>query len=163
MKRGLGAHEVLKRDIELAQLNTHSAAEAARYLDMSYNTYKKHAKLHGIWKIREKGTKTASGLSTNDTIERSKAILDKILNGEYPKYNRHKFKMKLIRHGLLKEKCDECGMDEKRITDNRVPLMLVYMDENQLNFALENLRLVCFNCHFLIYGNLNGPKKSFIY
>jgi len=163
MKRGLGARPLMQRDIELAWHNCKSAAECARYLDVSFNTLKKWSRLYGIWKIREKGVGSLKGIITNDSIARSKMVLDKILKGEYPKYNRHKFKLKLIEHKVLEDKCDVCGFNEKRITDNRVPLVLVYMDKNQMNFAKENLRLVCMNCYFLTYGNLTGPKLEFIY
>lgn len=162
MKRGRYSKPLLKRDIELAQHNTKSGMDAARYLDVSYNTYKKWAKLHGLFN-NTRGPGSLIGKITNDSVTRSRMVLDKILKGEYPKYNRHHFKLKLIQHQVLKEECEICKFDEKRITDGRVPLVLVYKDRNELNFAVENLQLVCFNCYFLTYGNLTGPKREYIY
>ncbi len=48
MKRGMGARPILKSDLDIAQANTRSAAQAARYLNVSYNTYKKWARYFGV-------------------------------------------------------------------------------------------------------------------
>ncbi len=48
-KRGLGAKPLLESDIKDAQNKSKSAFEAARLLEVSYNTYKKYAKLYGIF------------------------------------------------------------------------------------------------------------------
>ena len=48
-KRGLGAKPLLESQIKDAQSTSRSAFEAARKLGISYNTYKKYAKLYGIF------------------------------------------------------------------------------------------------------------------
>jgi hypothetical protein len=48
-KRGLGAKPILESQIKAAQQNANSAMEAARVLGVSYNTYKKYAKMYGIF------------------------------------------------------------------------------------------------------------------
>ena len=57
------------------------------------------------------------------------------------------------------EKCNNCGFEEKRLTDGKVPLVLDFIDGDRKNHEYENLRMLCFNCSFLINGNLSGPKK----
>ena len=50
MKRGVGSIPVLESEIKEAQEKTITAADAARYLRLSYITYKKYATLYGLWK-----------------------------------------------------------------------------------------------------------------
>ena len=48
-KRGLGARPLLESEIKDIQSKSRSAAEAARLLGVSYNTYKKYARLYGVF------------------------------------------------------------------------------------------------------------------
>ena len=48
-KRGLGARPILESQIKAAQAKSLSARQAAKTLGISYNTYKKYAKLYGIF------------------------------------------------------------------------------------------------------------------
>ena len=56
------------------------------------------------------------------------------------------------------EKCNECGFEEKRLTDGKVPLVLDFEDGDR-KIINENLRMLCFNCSFLINGNLRTRKE----
>lgn len=53
--------------------------------------------------------------------------------------------------------CSICGWSEVNVTTKRVPLHVDHMDGNPVNHTLENLRLLCPNCHSLTptFGNLN--------
>ena len=52
---------------------------------------------------------------------------------------------------MLDEKCGVCGFNERRITDNKTPLMLTF--KNQIgDFSRNNLHLKCYNCMFLTTG-----------
>jgi dihydroorotase-like cyclic amidohydrolase len=55
------------------------------------------------------------------------------------------------------------SLEEKRITDGKVPLVLDFTDGNRCNHKYDNLRMLCFNCSFLLNGNLTGPKKEYEY
>ena len=70
-------------------------------------------------------------------------------------YQDWRLKDRLIRMGYIEDCCHNCGYSEKRITDNKVPLILEYTDENLSNRKLENLYLLCYNCHFQLIGSLN--------
>ena len=48
-KRGLGARPILESQIKAAQAASRGAFEAARTLGISYNTYKKYAKMYGLF------------------------------------------------------------------------------------------------------------------
>ena len=160
-KRGLGARPLLESEIRGIQKKARSAAEAARLLGVSYNTYKKYAREYKVFEdlknpsgigIR-KGTQTSGGFHS----------LDDVLNGKYPNYPVWKLKKRLLLNSYMEEKCNNCGFCERRVTDHRVPLILDFLDGNRKNFTYDNLRMLCFNCSFLINGNLTGPRKEYEY
>jgi len=47
------------------------------------------------------------------------------------------------------EKCMECGWDKINPVTNKVPIELEHIDGDSLNNNLENLKLLCPNCHSL--------------
>ena len=58
-----------------------------------------------------------------------------------------KLKIRLINEGYLEPRCNMCGIS--RWLDGEVPLQLDHKDGNKDNNNLENLRLLCPNCHAL--------------
>lgn len=54
-------------------------------------------------------------------------------------------KMRLLNAGLLEYKCYNCGISEWH--DRRLSLELHHVDGNGMNNRLENLQLLCPNCH----------------
>ena len=161
MKRGLGAKALMESEIKEAQGKARSAMEAARILGESYNTYKKYAKLYGIFEDLK--NPEGVGIQKGFNIKKGKYSLDDILKGEYPDYPVWKLKRRLISNGYMLEKCNECGFEERRLTDHKVPLVLDHMDGDRTNHKYDNLRMLCLNCSFLINGNLTGPKKEYDY
>lgn len=160
-KRGLGARPLLESEIKEIQQKARSAAEAARMLGVSYNTYKKYAKEYGIFEDLKNPHGIGIRKGTNPgTLAHS---LDDILEGKYPDYPVWKLKKRLLNNGYMLEKCNNCGFEERRVTDFRVPLVLDFLDGDRCNHKHENLRMLCFNCSFLINGNLTGPKKEYEY
>ena len=151
-KGGTNIKPLLKREIEIAQKNTRSAAEAARYLGTSYNTYKKYAKLYGIFDQHK--NPSGKGIPRPHVHGRYYSM-DDILAGKHPSYDLKKLKERLFKTAIKKEECEMCGMSEKRVTDQRSPLMLVFKDGDSTNHKLENLQILCYNCTFLTAGNLN--------
>lgn len=157
-KRGLGAKPLLESEILEAQSRARSAMEAARLLGVAYSTYKKYAKLYGIFE----NLKNQRGIGiTKGTFSNSGGYpLDDILEGKHPQYPIWKLKRRLINNGYVEEKCSNCGFEERRITDFRVPLILDHIDGDRTNHKYDNLRMLCLNCRFLIVGNLTGPTKE---
>jgi len=160
-KRGLGASPLLQAEIEEAQKKARSAMEAARLLGVTYNTYKKYAKKYGIFENLK--NPDGNGISKGFNLRKGKYSLDDILKGKYPDYPVWKLKGRLLNNGYMLEKCNNCGFEERRITDHKVPLVLDHIDGDRKNHKYENLRMLCFNCSFLINGNLTGPKKEYQY
>ena len=161
LKRGLGAQPLMESEIKRAQEKARSAMEAARILGVSFNTYKKYAKQYGIFDDLK--NPDGVGIRKGYNIKRGKFSLDDILKGKYPEYPVWKLKQRLLLNGYMIEKCNNCGFEERRITDHKVPLVLDFIDDVKTNHLYDNLRMLCFNCSFLIRGNLTGPKAEFEY
>lgn len=161
LKRGLGAQPLLESEIKRAQSKARSAMEAARILGVSFNTYKKYAKKYDIFEDLK--NPDGNGIRKGYNIKRGKFSLDDILKGKYPDYPVWKLKQRLLLNGYMLEKCNNCGFEERRVTDAKVPLVLDFLDGNKTNHLYDNLRMLCFNCSFLINGNITGPRKEFEY
>ena len=135
--------------------NTKSNRSAAKWLGISYNTYKKYAKL---WNLFDEH-KNQSGKGVHKVVKNSKYSLDDILSGKYPDYSNSLFKRRLVEAGYLSEECSVCGWNEERITDSKRCLHLDYIDGDRKNKEYDNLRLLCPNCYFTNVGNFLNAKK----
>ena len=146
---------ITEHDIRVAQSIASCASDAARKLNVDYLTYKKWCKRMGIPHLVP--------LSHN----RPKIVIDpnsgprpieKIINGEFPTYSYHLIKPKLIRAGIKEDKCDICGYTEKRITDNKTPIIITFRDGNRTNHLLSNIQFMCYNCAHNYGVNLFGHR-----
>lgn len=70
--------------------------------------------------------------------------------------NSHKLKLRLIKEGVKEEKCEVCGNTEWM--GEPIPLDLHHINGNHFDDRLENLIIVCPNCHRLTdtHGNKNA-------
>lgn len=161
LRKGTGAKPLLEWEIKDAQTKARSAFEAARILGVSYNTYKKYAKLYGIFDDLK--NQSGIGIKRINPNTGKEYNLDDILDGMYPNYPIWKLKARLIQHGYMKEECSCCGFGEKRITDHKVPLILEFLDGNRKHHSYDNMRLICFNCYFLTVGNITGRKSHLFF
>jgi hypothetical protein len=152
-KRGLGARPILESQIKAAQEKSRSAFEAARTLGISYNTYKKYAKLYGIFEDLK--NPFGVGIERKVGIRNVKYNIEDLINGKHVHYPLHKFKNKLFDSGYLPKVCGSCGFSEERITDGKMPLLIDFLDGNLNNRKLDNIRPLCYNCFFLLIGERN--------
>lgn len=157
---GRQAKIILRSEIEEAQRHTNSNAAAARWLNVSYKMYRKYARLYNIFDrhLNISGVGVEKGFSKRPTS----IPLRDILAGKHPNYSLAKLKNRLIARGKIVEECSMCGFHERRITDNRVPLMLTFSDGDRTNYSLENLELKCYNCMFLTSGAPSVVHKKHI-
>lgn len=70
-----------------------------------------------------------------------------------------KIKKHLIIECYLREQCYRCGFEERRVLDQKVPLLLSFKDGYRNNYLLDNLELICYNCYFLTIGNVFNPDQ----
>jgi hypothetical protein len=145
IKKGRGSVPLLESEILEAQSKTITAADAARYLKVSYKTFKKYAQLYGIWKTNVHYRREGTILSA----EKGKYPVSRLIQGEFPDYPIYRLKDKLIQGGVKKPECEQCGFKERRITDGKMPLILNFEDGNPKNHKLENIKLLCYNCSFI--------------
>jgi hypothetical protein len=75
-----------------------------------------------------------------------KLIFKSIENGDTTIKSRMIKKYLIHIHG---EKCMECGWCSINPTSNKVPIELEHIDGNSENNSLDNLKLLCPNCHSL--------------
>ena len=100
--RGRTALNLPESDIRYAIENTKSNSEAARFLKVSFTTYKKYAKLYTdsttgktLWELH----KNQAGKGIRKDIVRATSgpySIDKILEGEYPNYPTWKLRNRIL-------------------------------------------------------------------
>lgn len=151
---------LLFKDIQHAQTQTKSHSEASRYLNVSFTTYKRWAKLYDLY---DNDHKNAAGKGISKRRTKGVFGLDEILIGKYPNYDRHKLKERLIRSGYLAGSCKLCGHTETR-PDGKGPFVLQYDNGNTKDLTLTNLYLLCYNCTYLTTGRiaLGGADAIFV-
>lgn len=120
--------------------NSNTMSEAASKIGIHYNTFKRKA-------LRLKCFNPNPGLKGNNKCWMSKRSipLNEILEGKHPQYQTYKLKNKLIKEGLKENKCEICFISNW----NGKPIQceLDHIDGNRTNHKLENLRILCPNCH----------------
>jgi hypothetical protein len=155
------AKSYTKEQILNAMDKTQSVAGAARYLNCSYQHLKKYMKLY---KDEESG-KTLFEIHLNPSGKgipkfltngkKDPALLDIIEGRLNPtSFSPDKLKYRLTTEGYLEECCGNCGFQEHRVTDHKVPLILHFKDKNKLNYRLNNIEFLCYNCYFLFIGEI---------
>ena len=151
-----GRRKVMTKNmIENAIESTRSNAESARWLGVSYNTYKKWSK---YYKLFDKNL-NQSGKGIPKKPSNFSISLDEIFDGKYPDYSNKILKKRLIGEGLSLNECSICGWNEERITDKKICLHLDHIDGNIFNKRYDNLRTLCPNCYFTNVGDFKSSKS----
>ncbi len=74
------------------------------------------------------------------------------------KISSHNLKLKLIRDGYKKKSCEICG--SVKWFEYDIPLELHHIDGNHLNNELNNLKILCSNCHSIETQKQIENKKN---
>lgn len=147
-----------KDDILRAQKNTLSNKAAARYLRVSYPHYKKYSRLYvdeetGVTLHEKHMNESGKGIPKFLLSSSKEPKLLDVLEGRVPifHFSPQRIKQRILEEGLLDPECNNCGFRERRLIDQRVPLILTHINGNKEDFGLDNLEMLCYNCAFL-YG-----------
>jgi hypothetical protein len=127
--------------------------QAADYLNVSYNSFRKYAEMYELWNPRKssKGIRRShSGRLTHD--------IGKILRGEHPSpYRESTLLMKGIREGYFNACCSNCNADYSHIHGKKLPPLIIdFLDTNPQNTKQENIRVLCFNCVYELHHTPKG-------
>ena len=147
-----------KEMIVAAQANTKSNMAAAGYLHVSYQHYKRYAKMYKLFENH----KNQSGKGIPKFLKgqgKEPALLD-IIEGRVSAahFSPAKIKYRLIEEGYLLEQCSMCGFQERRVLDYKMPLLLHFKDNNKSNYSKDNIELLCYNHYFLTVGDIFTDK-----
>ncbi len=117
-------------------------SEAAVKIGIHFNTLVRIAKKLNCYNPNQ-GRKGLKRDESEDEAIRIK--LKDILLGKHPTYNTFRLKLRLFKEGLKTNKCEVCSTHEW----NGKPLNceLDHIDGNRTNHKLENLQILCPNCH----------------
>ena len=152
------AKPLSKEQIVAAQAKTKSNMAAARYLHVSYQHYKRYAKLYKLFE----GHKNQSGKGIPKFLKGPKKMphMLEIIEGRIAasSFDPNKLKYALIEQGYLSEECAICKFKERRVLDYKMPLLLHFQDGNSNNYSLENVQLLCYNHYFLNVGDVFNAK-----
>lgn len=126
--------------------------EIARVLNVKYETLNKHLKAVGI---QYEGNPNRKGIPHLE----GRVLLDEYLNGNR-NVTASKLRNKLIEEGLKEYRCEKCGRTEWE--GRPIPLELHHKNMNHNDNRLENLQILCSNCHSLAhdYCNTKSIKNS---
>jgi len=155
------AHPLTKEMMVTAMEATKSNRAAARYLNVSYQHYRKYAKLYtdketGKTFLEAHGNRAGKGIPKFLKNKGKKVDLMDVIEGRVPldSFTPEKLKIRLFAEGYLKEECCLCGFKERRNVDYKIPLLLSFVDRNKKNYRLENLQVLCYNHYFIHYGDI---------
>ena len=126
--------EISRETIQNAIEHTKSMTAAARYLHVSRDRFNRYAKLYGLFLPNQSGKgMEKSKIYSDDDIFR---LHENIISSSVL-INRLKTKREW--------KCECCGLNEWM--GESLPLEIHHIDGNRLNNSLDNLQILCPNCH----------------
>lgn len=129
--------------------------EAAVKLNLHYTTFTRIAKTLNCYKPNQgsKGCNKKYKITAFDNLMSA-------ISGNYPEYQTNKIRLGLLKYNIKLHKCEICGLE---IWNNQpIPLELHHKDGNRFNHSLENLILICPNCHAQTknYRGKNSRKNN---
>jgi len=106
----------------------------------NYRVFKRFEKLYNI----DTSHFTGQGHLKGKSHKFNTTPLSEILVRDY-EYSSNKLRKRLILEGLKEHKCECCGLNEW--LGELIPLELDHIDGDHYNNTLENLKVLCPNCH----------------
>lgn len=151
-------HSYTIEEFKNAVQGSYSIAQALTKLGVSprggnYRVFKKFEKLYEV----DTSHFTGQGHLRGKTHNFNTIPLDEILVKDY-EYSSNKLRKRLISEGIKEHKCECCGLNEW--LDEPIPLELDHIDGDHYNNMLENLKILCPNCHAKTPTYRGKNKKS---
>ena len=145
----MGKRSWTREDLIKAAMNSRSVRQTISKLHLieaggNYEQVNKYLKLYKI------DTSHFTGMTWDKGVKREyfrPIPLDKILV-KNSHYQSHQLKNRLFREKIKYPSCEECGW-EKKAEDGRIPIELDHINGDRHDNRLENLRILCPNCHSL--------------
>lgn len=109
----------------------------------NYRHIKNMIDYHGIDISHFKGRGWSSGIKRAPKYSKDEFIKKFLIDGTVAKA--HSIKTRLIRFGLKSGRCEYCGIEEWN--GEMAPIELHHKNKNNLDNRLENLAILCPNCH----------------
>lgn len=130
----------IKEAVELYPL---SMTQAAAHVGLHLSSFKNHAKKLGLYNPNP----SHKGRKLPNTGNSKRFPLSLILSGEILyKASGSVLKRRLIAAELKEDKCEECG--QLPMWNNKLLILqLDHIDGDHYNNKIENLRILCPNCH----------------
>jgi len=153
------AKQRTKEEFEIAAANSYSIAGMCRYLGLtpSGGNYRI---IHNAIRKHSLDTRhfTGQGWNIGLTFKPSEAKpINEILT-TYSTYQSFKLKARLIQEGLKLHICEQCRLTQWQ--GKPIPLELHHINGNNTDNRLENLLLLCPNCHALTESYRGKNKKT---
>lgn len=152
------SHIRTKEEYEIAIKNAKSIAQALRNLGIkdrggNYRIIKNAIDKYQI----DTSHFTGQGWNVNLNFNPNTKIKTEDLLVENSNYNSYKLKKRLLSEGYKEKKCECCGLTEWQ--GKEIPLELHHINGDNTDNRIENLEILCPNCHALT-DNYRGRNKS---
>ena len=154
-----GRRKVITKNMILeAQKHTKSNMAAAKWMSISYTTYRKWAKYYGVFEqhLNQKGDGIKKGFAV-----RTVNVEDVVLGKRQPprRWSQSVVKEELIDKGYWQHECSNCGYNEENMATGKTCLGVDFKDGDSKNWLLDNIRLLCSNCYYSFNAYFPSAKK----